>query len=90
MFGVLVSSQALILALFGGVGTFWGPVIGAAVLVPLAEALNGELGHIIPGIQGVVYGLAIIGIILVAPEGIYWRVRDYRAAPAVEACGNTC
>ncbi|MSQ49255.1 MAG: ATP-binding cassette domain-containing protein [Betaproteobacteria bacterium] len=80
MFGMLVSAQALIMALFGGVGTLWGPVIGATVLVPLSEILHGELGHIIPGIQGVVYGLAIIIIILLAPEGIYWRVRDYFAA----------
>jgi branched-chain amino acid transport system permease protein len=83
MFGMLVSAQALIVSLFGGVGVFWGPVIGAAVLVPLAEVLHGELGHIIPGIQGVVYGLAIIVIILLAPEGIYWRLRDrfFRPAP---------
>ena len=30
----------------------------------------------IPGIQGVVYGLAIILVILLAPEGVFWRVRD--------------
>ena len=80
MFGMLVSAQALIMALFGGVGTLWGPVIGAAILVPLAEILHGELGHVVPGIQGVVYGAAIIIIILIAPEGIFWRVRDYLAA----------
>ncbi len=76
MFGMLVSAQALVLSLFGGVGTFWGPVIGAAILVPLAETLNAELGNILPGIQGVVYGVAIIVIILAAPDGIYWKVRD--------------
>ena len=76
VFGVLVSAQALIVCLFGGVGTLWGPVIGAAILVPLAEILHGELGHVVPGIQGVVYGLAIIVIILLAPEGIFWRLRD--------------
>src|SRR4051794_29193046 len=76
VFGMLVSAQALILALFGGVGSLWGPVIGAAVLVPLAEGLNAELGAVVPGIQGVVYGVAIIAIILLAPEGLYWRVRD--------------
>ena len=80
MFGMLVSAQALIFALFGGVGTLWGPVIGAAILVPLAEILHAELGHVVPGIQGVVYGLAIIVIILLAPEGIYWRVRDHLVA----------
>ena len=76
VFGMLVSAQALILALFGGVGTLWGPVIGAAVLVPLAEGLNAKLGDVLPGIQGVVYGVAIIAIILCAPEGVFWRVRD--------------
>jgi branched-chain amino acid transport system permease protein len=55
-------------------------VIGAIVLVPLAETLHAKLGDIVPGIQGVVYGLAIIGIILLAPDGIYWRVRDAFAA----------
>jgi branched-chain amino acid transport system permease protein len=85
VFGVLVSAQALIVCLFGGVGILWGPVIGAAILVPLAEILHGELGDIIPGIQGVVYGLAIIAIILLAPEGIFWRVRDrfFPRAPVV-------
>ena len=76
VFGMLVSAQALILALFGGVGSIWGPLIGAAVLVPLAEGLNAELGNMLPGIQGVVYGIAIILIILCAPEGVYWRVLD--------------
>jgi len=76
VFGMLVSAQALILTLFGGVGSLWGPVIGAMVLVPLAEGLNAELGSVLPGIQGVVYGIAIIAIILLAPEGIYWRVLD--------------
>jgi branched-chain amino acid transport system ATP-binding protein/branched-chain amino acid transport system permease protein len=86
VFGMLVSAQALILALFGGVGSLWGPVIGAMVLVPLAEGLNAELGDVLPGIQGVVYGIAIIAIILLAPEGVYWRVLDRFAkrAPAVE------
>jgi branched-chain amino acid transport system permease protein len=76
VFGMLVSAQALILPLFGGVGSLWGPVIGAVVLVPLAEGLNAKLGNVLPGIQGVVYGVAIIAIILCAPEGVYWRVKD--------------
>ncbi|HWV81806.1 MAG TPA: branched-chain amino acid ABC transporter ATP-binding protein/permease [Hyphomicrobiaceae bacterium] len=80
MFGVLTSAQALIFTLFGGVGVYWGPVIGAGILVPLAETLHAELGHIVPGIQGVVYGAAIIAIVLLAPDGIYWRIHDYLAA----------
>ena len=76
VFGVVVSAQAMILTLFGGAGTVWGPLIGAVILVPLGETLHAELGHILPGIQGFVYGLAIICVILLAPEGIYWRVQD--------------
>ena len=76
VFGALTSAQALIVTLFGGVGMFWGPIIGSAILIPLAETLHAELGHILPGIQGVVYGVAIIVIILAAPDGIYWKVRD--------------
>jgi ABC-type branched-subunit amino acid transport system ATPase component/ABC-type branched-subunit amino acid transport system permease subunit len=76
VFGMLVSAQALIVAMFGGVGTLWGPVIGAVVLVPLSEVLHAKLGNVIPGIQGVVYGVAIVAVILLAPEGVFWKVKD--------------
>ncbi|MBI3526776.1 MAG: branched-chain amino acid ABC transporter ATP-binding protein/permease [Betaproteobacteria bacterium] len=76
VFGMLVSAQALIVAMFGGVGTLWGPVIGALVLVPLSEFLHAKLGNVIPGIQGVVYGVAIVAVILLAPEGVFWKVKD--------------
>jgi len=76
VFGMLVSAQAVVVTLFGGVASVWGPVIGAAILVPLAESLNAELGNILPGIQGVVYGVAIIGIMLASPDGVFWTIRD--------------
>ena len=76
VFGILVSAQPVVVTLFGGVASIWGPVIGAAILVPLAESLNAELGNIIPGIQGVVYGTAIILIMLASPDGLFWTVRD--------------
>ena len=74
--GLLELAFPVVVTLFGGVTSIWGPVIGAAILVPLAESLNAELGNIIPGIQGVVYGAAIIAIILAAPDGLYWTIRD--------------
>ena len=76
VFGMLVSAQALTVAMFGGVGTVWGPVIGSVILIPLAEILNAEAGSRFPGIQGVIFGLAIICVILLAPEGLFWKVRD--------------
>ena len=84
VFGMLVSAQALIVAMFGGVGTLWGPVIGALVLVPLSEILHAQLGDVIPGIQGVVYGVAIVAVILLAPEGVYWKVKDMAARRRVQ------
>jgi branched-chain amino acid transport system permease protein len=91
VFGMLVSAQALIVAMFGGVGTLWGPVIGAMVLVPLSEFLHAKLGNMIPGIQGVVYGVAIVAVILLAPEGVFWKVKDIvlrrRAQKAPAAVG---
>jgi ABC-type branched-subunit amino acid transport system ATPase component/ABC-type branched-subunit amino acid transport system permease subunit len=92
VFGMLVSAQALTVAMFGGVGTVWGAVIGSVILIPLAETLNAEAGSRFPGIQGVIYGLAIICVILLAPEGLFWKVRDFlrkRSAPPVTATPGT-
>ncbi len=88
VFGMLVSAQALTVAMFGGVGTVWGPVIGSVILIPLGEILNAEAGSRFPGIQGVIFGLAIISVILLAPEGLFWKIRDLlrkRSAPPTAA-----
>ncbi len=76
VFGMLVSAQPVVLTLFGGVASLWGPVIGAAFLVPLSKGLDATVGTFLPGIQGVVYGAAVIAIILLAPDGVYWTLRD--------------
>jgi branched-chain amino acid transport system permease protein len=76
VFGMLVSAQALTVTMFGGIATAWGPVIGSLVLIPLSEVLQAELGATIPGIQGVVFGAAIVAVVLAAPEGVFWRVAD--------------
>ena len=90
VFGMLVSAQALTVAMFGGVGTVWGPVIGSVILIPLAETLNAEAGSRFPGIQGVIFGLAIICVILVAPEGLFWKLRDFlRRRPASQAVATS-
>ncbi|PYN95188.1 MAG: branched-chain amino acid ABC transporter [Candidatus Rokuibacteriota bacterium] len=75
VFGVLVIVQTLVVCLVGGVGSKWGPVVGSALMVPLSETLDATVGDRLPGIQGVVYGGALVLVMLFAPEGIYWRVR---------------
>ena len=86
VFGMLVSAQALIFTMFGGVGLVAGPVLGALILLPLGELLNATMGTRLPGIQGVIYGAAIILIVLLTPGGILpWIARwwsDRKAASA--------
>jgi branched-chain amino acid transport system permease protein len=76
VFGVAVSAQALVVALFGGVGTLWGPVIGAGLLIPLGELLKQEFGAVLPGINGVILGVIVIATVLFAPQGVFWRLRQ--------------
>ena len=79
VFGMLVSAQALIFTMFGGVGLVAGPVLGALILLPLGELLNATLGARLPGIQGVIYGAAIILIVLQTPEGILpWVTKRWK------------
>ncbi len=81
VFGVLVIVQTLVVCLVGGVGSMWGPLIGSVIMVPLSETLDATVGDQLPGIQGVVYGGALMLVMLFAPEGIYWRFRGLRPAP---------
>ena len=89
VFGMLVSAQALIFAMFGGVGTLWGPVLGAFILVPLSEILYARYAADFPGIQGVIYGVAIIAVILFAPEGVLWKLRAMRKPGTFRILGST-
>jgi ABC-type branched-subunit amino acid transport system ATPase component/ABC-type branched-subunit amino acid transport system permease subunit len=85
VFGLLVSAQPVVMTLFGGVASLWGPVIGAAFLVPLSKLLDAYAGDYLRGIQGVVYGAAVIAIILAAPDGLFWTFRDRYFKPKAPA-----
>jgi ABC-type branched-subunit amino acid transport system ATPase component/ABC-type branched-subunit amino acid transport system permease subunit len=76
VFGLLVISQTLVVCLVGGTGTLWGPLVGAAIMVPVSEVLDATVGDRLPGIQGVVYGGTLVLFMMYAPEGLYWRVRE--------------
>lgn len=59
-----VSIQVLLMAIVGGVGTRLGPVIGAGVLLLIANYLPAAES------QGMVYGFALIFVLLLAPDGL--------------------
>jgi branched-chain amino acid transport system permease protein len=71
-----------LVAVLGGVGTLWGPVIGAAVLVPLNEATRIWLGGTGKALDLVIYGALIVVIAVLQPAGLVGLARRWRRAPA--------
>ena len=59
-FGILISVKMLIMAALGGAGLLFGPLVGAAILVPLEEISNSLLGGKGAGLTFVVYGAIIV------------------------------
>ena len=70
-FSVNYTLIPLAIALFGGMYTSWGPVVGAVILGVLGEYLKLYIpyGHLI------VYGLIIVLVLLLMPKGIVGVVR---------------
>lgn len=68
--GILISVKMLIMAALGGAGLLFGPLIGAAILVPLEEISNNLLGGKGAGLTFVVYGAIIVLLARFQPGGI--------------------
>jgi len=85
-FGATVSVEAIVPAVIGGIGTVWGPVIGALVVGPLAELISELLRDppqslsFIEGLTGLdvaVYAVLLIAIVILMPKGIYGALGDW-------------
>jgi branched-chain amino acid transport system permease protein len=72
-----LSILVCLVAVLGGVGTLWGPVVGAAVLVPLSEGTRVWLGGTGKAIDLVVYGALIMVISAVQPAGLVGLARRF-------------
>jgi branched-chain amino acid transport system permease protein len=68
--GILISVKILIMAALGGAGLLFGPLVGAAILVPLEELSNSWLGDKGAGLTFVVYGAIIMLIARFQPAGL--------------------
>lgn len=68
-YGPSVSVEALVAAIVGGMGTVWGPVLGAVVLHLLADLTRNLFGEL-PGINMVIYGVVLVLIVVFLPRGI--------------------
>jgi branched-chain amino acid transport system permease protein len=89
--GILISVKILIMAALGGAGLLFGPLVGAAILVPLEEISNSVLGGKGAGLTFVVYGAIIVLIARFQPGGILSlakRLIGSDGRPAHEAGGD--
>src|SRR5438105_1531339 len=74
IFHISRSIEIILGPVIGGVGTLFGPVLGAAVLTLLSDGITEGLalpGWEIPGIKQVVYGLVLLAVVMFLPHGIW-------------------
>lgn len=74
VFDIGRSIELILAPIIGGLGTVFGPVIGAFILTPLGETLIAAVetfGFDAPGTKSVVYGLALMTIIYALPNGVW-------------------
>ena len=87
VFGVAISIEILLRPIVGGIGTIWGPLVGAIFLTPLAEFTRNFVRNppgfleIIEGRAGVdvmIFGVILIVVIIFMPDGIVGAVKRVR------------
>ena len=66
-----ISIQIVLISMLGGAGSLMGPVIGAAVLMPVSEITRVMLGHKGTGIDMLIYGALITLISVYQPKGVW-------------------
>lgn len=76
-FALSRSIELTIGTIVGGVGTLFGPIIGAFILIPSGECVSYLVGEEIVGIKHMFYGALLLTIILYLPKGIFPSVRDW-------------
>jgi branched-chain amino acid transport system permease protein len=82
VFGAAMVIQSFTMLFLGGIGTTWGPVIGALIVAMLPEFLRG-----LKDLQDIVYAIILVAILIFAPKGIFallgWRRQGAAAVPRV-------
>jgi branched-chain amino acid transport system permease protein len=74
IFNISRSIEIILGPVIGGVGTLFGPILGAAVLTLLSDGITdlvAWLGWEIPGIKQVFYGVVLLLVVMFLPNGIW-------------------
>jgi branched-chain amino acid transport system permease protein len=70
VFPLSLSILICLIAVLGGVGTLWGPLLGAVILVPLSEATRVYYGGSGKPVDLVIYGGLIVLVAVFQPGGL--------------------
>jgi branched-chain amino acid transport system permease protein len=76
-YGPWISIEALLAPIIGGVGTVFGPLLGALVVKALGEVTKLVTGDA-PGLDLVIYGGVLVLVVAFAPRGITGLVASLR------------
>jgi branched-chain amino acid transport system permease protein len=74
-YGPWISLEALLAPIIGGIGTVFGPLLGALLVNTLGEAAKLVAGDA-PGLDLVIYGCALIAVVAFAPRGVAGILTD--------------
>ena len=77
-FGLGYSIEIILAPIIGGLGTLFGPILGASLLSPLGEAISAAtdgLGWQSAGVKPLIYGIALLLIVKFLPDGIWPAIR---------------
>ncbi|HVP58178.1 MAG TPA: branched-chain amino acid ABC transporter permease, partial [bacterium] len=78
MLALRLSVLIALVAILGGVGTVWGPILGSFVLIPLGELSRAHLGGSGRAVDLVIYGALIVLISVFQPAGLMGLGRRLR------------
>jgi branched-chain amino acid transport system permease protein len=70
--GMGISVDVLIGPIVGGLGTAFGPLLGALIIIPmdhLMSSLSDMIG--VPGLNNVAYGVILIAVVWFMPDGVW-------------------
>lgn len=68
VYDLLINVEILLPAIVGGIGTVIGPIVGAFIVTPLSEVARQLID--VSGLDRIIYGLLLIGIVLYSPAGV--------------------
>ncbi|MGA7186305.1 MAG: branched-chain amino acid ABC transporter permease, partial [Pseudolabrys sp.] len=83
-YGTWISIEALLTPIIGGVGTVFGPLLGALVVKTLGEAAKLLTGDA-PGLDLIIYGTVLVLVIWIMPRGLIGGLASARKLMRREA-----